>query len=251
MILFMRGVVAVVLLGLLAGCGGGSAADEAPPPAPDPAVPLVSPGLWVVLGSSTAAGVGATPGQSWPDRLAASMAGRQVVLHNLARAGSLTPQALPASAPASAPRPAPDPALNLDRALGFAPRLILLAFPTNDAVAGYSASETAANLDTLRRVAASAGSATVVMGSQPRSGLTEAQQATLAEMDRLLAARAGHCFLPLHAALADPASGVDIAPAYAAGDGIHLNDAGHARIRELLQALLDAGRCVRLAPATG
>lgn len=251
MILSVRRVVTVALLSLLAGCGGGSAADDAPRPPPDPPVPLVTPGPWVVLGSSTAAGVGATPGQSWPNRLAATMASRQVVLHNLARAGNLTPQALPASAPASAPRPAPDPTLNLDRALGFAPRLILLSFPTNDAVAGLSASETAANLDTLRRAAASTGSATVVMGSQPRAGLNAAQQATLAELDRLLAAQAGSCFLPLHATLANPASSVEIAPAYAAGDGIHLNDAGHARIRELLQAFLEAGRCVRLTAPAG
>lgn len=235
----------VLLPALVLGCGGGGSETENT--AQDSTPPVVVPGPWVVMGSSTAVGVGATSGRSWPERLAIAMAPRQVVLHNLARAGTLTPQALPASTPA--PRPAPDPTVNIDRAVSFAPRLVLLSFPTNDTVAGYSASETVTHLDTMRRAAAAAGSAAVVMGVQPRSGLTVAQQTTLAEVDRQLATQAGACFLPLHAALADPATGVDISPAYAAGDGIHLNDAGHARVWELLKALLDAGRCVRLGPA--
>jgi lysophospholipase L1-like esterase len=68
----------------------------------------------------------------------------------------------------------------------------------------------------------------------------------LAEIDRGLAELAGACFVPLQAALADVDGG--IAAAYAAGDGIHLNDAGHALVLQRVQAVLDAGRCVRLAP---
>jgi lysophospholipase L1-like esterase len=242
-------LLALLLAGPLASCGGGGSSGSGSAATDNGAVATVSPGRWVVMGSSTAAGVGATAGQSWPDRMAAALAPRQVTLLNLARAGTLTPQALPASAPAPAPRPAPDPTLNLDRALGEQPKLILLSFPTNDVVAGYPASETAANLRRLRSGASAAGSATVQLGVQPRSGLTASQRSSQAELDGLLAAEAGACFLPLYDALADPANPSEIAPAYAAGDGIHLNDAGHARVWALLQTLLEQGRCVRLAPA--
>lgn len=240
---FVRAVLSAAWLGLLiGGCGGGSASNDTEQP--PQAAPLVTPGTWVVLGSSTATGVGATAGHSWPERLAAAMVPRQVVLQNLARAGTLTPQALPTSAPAPAPRPAPDPTLNIDRALGFAPRLVLLAFPTNDTVAGYSADETVANLRSLRSTAAAAGAASLVLGVQPRNALTPTQRATLAEVERQLAALAGDCHVALYAALAD--SDDRIAAAYSAGDGIHLNDAGHAVVHARVQAVLDSGRCVRL-----
>jgi lysophospholipase L1-like esterase len=50
--------------------------------------------------------------------------------------------------------------------------------------------------------------------------------------------------VPLQAALAD--SQGRIAAAYSAGDGIHLNDAGHRQVLQQVQAALDSGRCVRL-----
>jgi lysophospholipase L1-like esterase len=198
------------------------------------------------MGSSTAAGQGATPGQSWADRLQAGQLARQVVVHNIARNGALTSQALPAASTPLAGRPAPDPAINIDRALGYSPKLVLMSFPTNDTVAGYPADETVANLRTLRVTAAAGGAASIVLGVQPRDGLDAAQRGVLAEIDRGLAELAGACFVPLQAALADVGGG--IALAYAAGDGVHLNDAGHALVQQRVQAVLDAGRCVRLAP---
>lgn len=241
---FVRAALGAALLGLLiGGCGGGSASDHAEQRAP--VAPLVTPGTWVIMGSSSATGVGATAGQSWAERLATAMASHQVVLQNLARSGTLTPQALPTSAPAPAPRPAPDPTLNIDRAASFSPRLVLLSFPSNDTAAGYGADETVANLRSLRAGAATAGAATLLLGVQPRDALTAEQRATLAEVERQIAALAGECHVALYAALAD-AEG-HIAAAYSAGDGIHLNDAGHAVVLARVQAVLDGGRCVRLA----
>lgn len=226
---------------LLVACGGGGSSEGTPPPPPSP-LPLVAPGDWVVLGSSTAAGVGASAGRSWVARLAAEHAGRAVGVHNLARSGLLTPQALPVSAPAGGSRPAPDPTLNIDRALSLNPKLVLLSFPTNDTASGYPPAETIANLRSLRRRATEAGVATLLLGTQPRDALNAAGRAALAEIDR--DARDDPCFVPLFDALVD-AEG-RIAARYAAGDGIHLNDAGHALVLERVQAVLNGGRCVRL-----
>jgi acyl-CoA thioesterase-1 len=229
-------------LAVLAACGGGGTPGGAAPTAP--AAPSAVPGTWVVMGSSTAAGVGASSGRGWAALLAERATPLQVTTVNLARAGALTPQALPAATPPAADRPAPDPAINIDRALGLQPRLLVLSFPSNDAVAGYPAAETAAHLARLRELAQARAAATVLLSTQPRDGLTPAQRATLDETDRLGAATFGGCFVDVRAAL----SGTDhsIAPAYAAGDGIHLNDAGHRLIADRLWAVLESGRCVRL-----
>lgn len=233
-----RGLLFLLPL-LAAACGGGTVAEG---PA---SAPVVAPGTWVVLGSSSAAGVGASPGQGWVAKLAAANAARGVTVHNLARSGALSYQALPSASTPPAERPAPDSGINTDRALGLAPRLLLLSFPSNDVVAGYSAEETTTNLLAMRSQAMAAGAATVVLGSQPRGGLNVAQRAVQDDVDARLSSRLGDCFVSLQAVLADAAG--QIAPGYAAEDGVHLNDAGHTVVRQRVQAALDSGRCVRLA----
>lgn len=233
--------VTLLLSSLLIGCGGGGGHDAGDRPAPLP--PRVAPGHWVVLGSSTAAGQGAGAGQGWAARLKAIAELRGVTLDNLALGGLTTWQAMPSGTLPPAERPAPLEAHNITRALAAGPRLVLLSFPTNDTAGGYSAGETVANLEALRAAAAAASAATLVLGVQPRDALSAAEQATLAEVDRRLATLAGACHVRLHDALAD-AQG-RIATAYAAGDGIHLNDAGHAVVLARLEAALNSGRCVR------
>ena len=228
---------------LLCACGGG-ASSAAPPGA---ATPAVAPGTWVVLGSSTAAGTGASPGQGWVAQLATratALPAAAVTVVNLARAGAVTYQALPTGSLPPAGRPAPDPALNVDLALTRVPRLLLLAFPGNDAVAGYGADETMANLLRLSDVARAGDVAVILLSSQPRDRLTAAQQATLDAVDRQGAAAFGACFVDVHSGLAGPDGG--IAAAYAAGDGVHLNDAGHRVLADRVWAVLESGRCVRL-----
>jgi lysophospholipase L1-like esterase len=232
----------VLVLPWLVGCGGG---DGARNDSAADAVPIVAPGSWVVMGSSSAAGVGASPGQGWAARLGNAMSARQVTLHSLARAGALTYQAMPAGSPPVAQRPAPDPAINTDRALGFTPRLVILAFPTNDTVAGYDVDETVGNLLAMRRVLQSSAAAVMVLSTLPRDGLDASQRATLVEADRHLAAALGPCFVDVRAGLDDGQG--RIVTTYAAGDGVHLNDAGHAVVYQRVRDALDGGRCVRLA----
>lgn len=215
---------------LLVACGGGSTAD-----APASA--------WAVLGSSTAAGVGATPGKGWVALLSASAASRGVQVRNFSRSGSVTYHALPAAAARPGARPATDPAQDIDEVMLGRPTLVILAFPSNDAVAGYAATETVANLLAIRRRALDGGAAALVQSSQPRDSATDAQRAAMRDADSALAQSLGECFVDVHPPLAD--SQDHIAAAYAAGDGVHLNDAGHELIFERVNLALAAGLCAR------
>jgi lysophospholipase L1-like esterase len=145
-------------------------------------------------------------------------------------------------------RPAPDLRVNLDRALAEQPLLLLLSFPTNDTASGLPPVETLANLMLLRDRAAAATppAAVLVLSSQPRDAFTAAQRADLDELDRLVGQVFGACFVRTRVALAD-AQG-RIAAAFSAGDGIHLNDAGHALVAERVLERLRSGECVRLQP---
>jgi acyl-CoA thioesterase-1 len=197
---------------------------------------------WVVLGSSTAAGVGASPGRSWAAQLEARLTPRGLQLDNRARGGATTYQALPAAAERPAGRPPTDPAQDVDRALESRPRALILAFPSNDAVLGYSALESAANLLTMRERAGTRGVPVLILSSQPRNDAGPAARTAMREMDAALAAALGPCFVDVRDALAD-ADG-RIAPAYAAGDGVHLNDRGHELVFDRLWAAISGGGCV-------
>jgi acyl-CoA thioesterase I len=221
---------------LFSACGGGGAAE---PPAEPPTQPR-----WTVLGSSTAAGVGASAGQSWTARLAEALRLRGVQLDNRARSGATTYQALPAAEPRAPTRPATDPAQDAATALATRPAALLLAFPSNDALLGYSAAETTANLLRLRELARQQGVAVIVLSSQPRDDAGAPAREALRATDAALAAELGPCFVDVREALSDGSG--RIAPAYAAGDGVHLNNAGHGLVFERLWAVVEAGRCLRL-----
>ena len=231
-------LLGVWLLGSNAACGGGSESETV-------AVPRVTPGAWAVLGSSTAAGVGAPADQGWVALVGAAQQPNGVVISNLARSGLLSSQALPMGAPPTAGRAPPDPSANIDRALALSPKLVILAFPTNDAMAGVPAAETVGDWQLIRQRAAQSGAATLVLSTQPRDGLDATQRAILDDTDRQAADAFGACFVAVRAALSD-AQG-RIAPAYSAGDGVHLNAEGHRVVSERVTAVLAAGRCVRLA----
>jgi len=220
----------LVLPAWLAACGGGGGGGSEAPAA-----------RWVVLGSSTAAGVGASPGQAWVARLDAALRSRGAQIDNGARSGTTTYQALPAGTPRAANRPATDPAQDVAIALDSRPRVVILAFPSNDAVLGYTAAETTANLLLMRGLALQRGAAVIVLSSQPRGDASAQARAAMTATDAALAAELGACFVGVRAALAD-AQG-NIGAAYAAGDGVHLNDAGHGVVFDRLWATVTGGQC--------
>ena len=198
--------------------------------------------MWVVLGSSTAAGFGASSSsQAWVARLAVAESSRGVTIINLARGGLTTYEALPVSSPAVAGRPVPDPSVNSDAAMALRPKLVLVSFPTNDTAAGFGVDEVVSNLLTIRGAVLAGGASVVMLSTQPRN-LPDAQLAQLPTIDDRLAAAVGNCFVAVRAPLAGRDGHLD--PRYDSGDGIHPNDAGHALIFGLVDALLQSGRCI-------
>jgi len=254
--------LAAAWLGLLASCGGGGGEApalepvvapappvELPPPAPPPveppAAPLVAPGNWVVMGSSTPAGAGARI-QSWVQAVTAKYADRSVTVFNIAKGGKTTYEALPAATPLVDNRPPPDPEANVDAALAKSPKLVIISFPSNDTTVGYSVDETVQNLMRVRSIAQTGGASVIVVSMQPLSTIPAERLALLAEIDGHLAALVGPCFVPTREALAAPDG--TLAPSYDSGDGVHVNDAGHAVIAARVEAVIDSGECVRAAP---
>jgi len=212
--------------------------------APQPA--LVAPGTWSVIGSSTAAGVGATAGHGWVDLMRNDNAWRGVAVVNLGVGGSVTYNGLSLSA-AVAGKPQPDTAHNVDAALAPGAKLVLINYPSNDVANGYTSDETVGNYLSMRDSAATKGAVAIALSTQPANWVpTPAWAATIADTDKRLAAAFGPCFVMTRTALA--LSNDTLNPAYDSGDGQHLNDAGHALVYSLVKAVLESGQCVKLAP---
>jgi lysophospholipase L1-like esterase len=184
-----------------------------------------------VMGSSTAAGVGASAGNGWVDRVRAAAATGcpQVTVSNLAFSGSVTWNGLPASAGSPpAGRPAPRLDANLDAALALKPALVLVQYPSNDAASYYPLAETLANHGILRDGIRAAGATDVILGPFPRGFTEPAQVALMTGLRDALPAVASPRYLDLWTDLA--ATDSQVIAAYGSGDGIHLGDAGHALI---------------------
>ncbi|NQW94747.1 MAG: SGNH/GDSL hydrolase family protein [Polaromonas sp.] len=230
----------IVLTTWLAACGGGSDSQASlASAAPQPRA--VDPGTWVVMGSSTAAGTGASAGQSWAALLQTSVQGKGIQIINIAKGGSTTYQGLSTTVAPTPNRPLPDPSANIDQALSRHPSLILVAYPTNDTAIGYTVEETVANLLAIRRQALTNSTAVVVVSTQPRN-LSEFQLSQLPLIDVQLSTAAGACFVDVRTRLADVNG--QFAPQYDSGDGVHPNDAGHRLIAIQVQAALSNPACI-------
>lgn len=232
--------VLVYTLFLVGGCGGGATSDWGG----NSSGPRVAPGRWVVMGSSTAAGVGVPPGRGWVDLLATQVQEAGVTIERLARSGLQTTQALPLGTPMPPGRPKPVTTVNIDAALALEPVLLLLSFPSNDAAARTPAAETVQYWQEIAAHAATRSVATVILGTQPRAAFDHAQRAILAETERLAAVAFGPCYVVLFDVLAGPDG--SLAAELRSEDGDHLNGEGHARVHARIAALLAEGRCVRL-----
>ena len=234
-----RYVLALVALWL-----GLCAASRAEPGTPAPTAPAAAStrGTWVVLGSSTAAGTGVPAGQGWVSLLEAAYRPAGVSIRNLAVAGTVTYHALPGSLWPSLRRPSPKAEANVDAALALAPRLLLLAYPSNDAARGYSVEETVSNLLAIRQISLTKGVPVLVLSTQPRN-LSAAQRASLSLIDQQLRAAVGICFVAVNERLATP-DGL-LQSTYDSGDGVHPNAKGHRLIADQVQAVINGGKCIR------
>lgn len=246
-----RSTAALMGLGFalaLSACGGGgalTAASVLPTPAAPtpPSVPVSTPAVsatWVVMGSSTAFGAGASAGNGWVEQVRRAYAAQLVTVVNLAKGGSVTYQGLASGTTPPVGRPAPDVLANIDSALARQPKVLVLAYPTNDTALGYTVDETVSNLLAIRAIALASGINVLVMSTQPRN-LSATLIARLETLDDRMSATVGGCFVPVRSALAGPDG--KLAPVYDSGDGVHPSDAGHTLIADRARAVVDSGAC--------
>jgi lysophospholipase L1-like esterase len=184
----------------------------------------------VMLGSSTAAGAGASPSDSaWVNLyrafLQAINPGNEVT--NLAQGGFTTYRIMPSDFVPPPGRPAPDTNRNITKALALAPDAIIVNLPSNDVSSGFSVEEQLANFDTVVLRATAAQVPIWVCTTQPKNygGNPVPIQKQLDVRDSILA-RYGDFALDFWTGLADSTNQID--PAFDSGDGTHLNNMGHA-----------------------
>ena len=199
----------------------------------------------VIIGSSTAAGTGASSAAtSWAGKVKAAAAERcpQTRIVNLGVGGYTTWQGMPVAASRPAGRPASDAAHNVEAALALHPDLVMIFFPSNDAASSFPLSETLANQTALRDSVRAAGAADVIIGPFPRSFTDAGKIGRMTGLRDQLPTVGETRYVALWDALAATDSAVQAQ--YAAGDGIHLNDAGHAVVaQKVLSSLAWAAVC--------
>jgi acyl-CoA thioesterase I len=198
-----------------------------------------------VLGSSTAAGTGAShASNSWVGLLQTWLMrtkGEKII--NLATPGILSSSALCNPEASSNLMELISPTRNVDKALKLGANRLILAFPSNDTTNGMSAEQTISNFLDMRQCAQSNDKAQVaVMSSLPRDGLTKQQNATIAQIDAAMLKEFGSCFINVRSALADT-DRKSIRHDLSAGDGVHFNDTGHAVIFAAVKRFLESGKC--------
>lgn len=189
-----------------------------------------TPATIVIIGSSTAAGVGATPSDSaWVNRVRLATLNNKKTLYyiNLAVAGFTTYQGMP-DGYVNNDRPATDTAKNITKALSYHPALVIITYPTNDIANDYTDDEIMGNYKEMVRLLDSAKVNYIVFGTQPRDFAETARRARLKTLnDKIKAVYAAHFNDNFEAfATAD----LNIKPALSFGDGVHVNNAGHYMI---------------------
>ena len=183
----------------------------------------------VVLGSSTAAGTGASiPDSAWVNQyrsyLQAINSSNEVI--NLARGGYSTYRLLPNGYDTPTNRPPVDTARNISAALQLEPDAIIINMPSNDVAAGFSLVEQLANFDTIVRIAQQDAVPIWICTTQPRNFSNPSLRQLQADVKDSILVTFAPFVIDFWTAIALPDHSID--PAYDSGDGVHLNDSGHA-----------------------
>lgn len=181
----------------------------------------------VILGSSTAEGIGATPNRSWVSRytqyLKTINTGYQV--YNLAVGGYTTYDINPTGYVPPASRPYPNTEHNITKALSLNPHAIIINLPTNDVGRNYTLAEQQANYQRIISAATARGVPVWVSTSQPRNDYNAQMVANLKAMRDWTLSYFGNKAIDFWTGMGQPNDSIKWAYSY--GDGIHFNDSGH------------------------
>lgn len=184
----------------------------------------------VVLGSSTAAGTGASsPAKSWVGLLTTwlTTATTRSRVFNLSKSGLTTEPFRPQDA-----TPNSDPNKNITRVLEINPDVIIINLPTNNVAADIPITTTISHYAEMFAAADKAGIPVFVMTSQPRNFEDAARRMQLQDEAIAIRTRFGARVIDTYNELADFNNGLRIKSKYDSGDGTHVNDAGHAYLFE-------------------
>jgi len=205
----------------------------------------------VVIGSSTAAGEGASSSsRGWVSLLASALddaALVDVTTTNLARGGYTTTELASGSGADG----------SIDDAIEREPNLILVSLAgSNDLSAGTSESTFLSRLTALRDTANQAGIPVFFLSTAPKD-LSDSEKQALKDWAEAMgtafescwvpesSAEHAPCFVDIFDGLANESLGID--SMYGSGDGIHLNDEGHAAIFELTANVVVPYVCSRVS----
>lgn len=183
----------------------------------------------VVLGSSTSAGAGAShPDSAWVNRYANYLEGINPgnVVVNFGVGGYNTYRIMPTGFVPPAGRPVPDDTKNITAAIAQNPDAILINMPSNDVALGFSYAEQMFNLDTIVFIANQNNIPIWVCTTQPRNFSNQSQLDLQWEIKDSIYAHFNPYTIDFWTTIATP--GYTIDPFYDSGDGVHLNDLGHA-----------------------
>ena len=181
----------------------------------------------VVLGSSTAAGVGPkTSDSTWVSLLLAYVQAKdkQATITNLAVGGFNSYKILPEDADVPFNKPDPDPEHNIDKALSLQPNMIIINMPSNDITAGFSVVEFQRNLARVTDIIRRYKIRYYITTTQPRN-TSAANRAKLQQMRDLIIRHYPDAYINCWEGLSAPDG--NILPKYDSGDGVHLNGLGH------------------------
>lgn len=200
-----------------------------------------------ILGSSTAAGNGATVSDSaWVYRLQASFRkntsdGVDTIIDNRAVPGYYTYNGLPTgySLPANRTSYAPDPLRNVTYILNDAvkPDIVILSYPSNDVfLSSYDPKETMDNLRLMVQQLSAAGITCYVSSSQPRNDAVDAQRLILKQLVDSANVNFGNYAINFWDDLVTTDGQNRLKAEVNSGDGIHPNNLGHRLLFQQVQA---------------
>jgi lysophospholipase L1-like esterase len=177
--------------------------------------------ILVVLGSSTAAGVGLDDKtKSWVGLMDSAYSKYQII--NLA-IGRICTYHIRANGDSVPGKPHPDTLHNITMALSYNPSIIIINLPSNDVAYGLTVEEYFHNLDTV--IALARKVTFYITTPQPRDYPLESDRQKLIEMYQQTVPHYGKDVIDFWTGIANPDG--TIIPQYNVGDGIHLNYAAH------------------------
>jgi lysophospholipase L1-like esterase len=192
----------------------------------------------VVLGSSTAEGIGTKPrDSSWVNRFRVYVQTfnpeNQVI--NLGKGGFSTYEIMPTLSVTPRNRPLPDTLRNIDKALSYRPDGIIINMPSNDVGNGYPIEEQLANFRRLASILDSNGVELYVTTSQPRNFPKKNDRLTQHQVYDSLRTIFYTNYIDFYTGFADAED--QIASEFNSGDGVHMNNGAH---RILLDRVIES-----------